>query len=253
MENLNKVEIVQKINDLELHQVDFDGEVIDVIKYSDIMKLLGVNLNNEQEINDDNKYIIFTDGGSRMSKGIGSFAYVTLLGEAHDENVLKESSRVFYNVTNNQMELMGFISAFMDLIVDGDSFNFDVNNHIVVVSDSQYLTKGVNEYLPNWMKNGYKTSARKTIKNKDLWLIIEQILALGEMYNITFEFVWTRGHQNEDTYATKYNNICDENCNIIMDDLLGGSPDIPQPTDFIAHVDGVEGTLFYTKKEMNAL
>ena len=253
MKDMNINQMIEKVNNLKPYEIYDGDDKLDTISYIDVMRILEGTYVDEHEINDDNKYIIFTDGGSRMSKGIGSFAYVTLLGEAHDENVLKESSRVFYNVTNNQMELMGFISAFMDLIVDGDSFNFDVNNHIVVVSDSQYLTKGVNEYLPNWMKNGYKTSARKTIKNKDLWLIIEQILSLGEMYNITFEFVWTRGHQNEDTYATKYNNICDENCNIIMDDLLEGSPDIPQPTDFTAHVDGVEGTLFYTKKEMNAL
>lgn len=195
---------------------------------------------------------IFTDGGSRMSKGIASFSSVTVLGDIHEQYISKHLSldRGYNSATNNQMELSGFIAAAIALYIrytnDPSCFT-----KVTVVSDSQYLVRGVNEYLPNWQTNGYKTSGKKEIKNLDLWNIIEDILDLCPE-NMEFEFLWTKGHMNlseeDSTFASKYNNICDLNCNFIMDDIEGGY--YKGDLDFSNFVKNIQSTLqkFKTKE-----
>ena len=175
-------------------------------------------------------FYIFIDGGSRMSKGIGAFSSVVLMNGLETDYIDQQLSydKGFKDVTNNQMELLALVSSITRLYEAmyeqlSTAPEFDVKLHITVVSDSQYVIKGVNEYLPNWKINGYKTSARKPIKNKELWLLTEQLL---EMFsNVEFEFIWTKGHESivNGDYATIYNNMCDDNLNVVMNDIERGS------------------------------
>lgn len=198
---------------------------------------------------------IFCDGGCRMSKNISSFSSVTILGNLIDGHMNDSLSldRAFGKATNNQMELSGFISTITAIFLKVKGFvkegeEPDRRFQIVVTSDSQYLTKGVNEYLPNWQRNGYKTSSRKPIKNKNLWMLIERILEMFD--NVDFEFMWTRGHvtpeEGEEDYATKYNNICDANCNVLMDEIEDGDR---SPKSFDSFVKAIEGSLDELERE----
>lgn len=170
---------------------------------------------------------IFVDGGCRLSKKIGSYSSIVLIGNIEDENIIEKYSleKGFENVTNNQMEVGGCIDTLIPIINDSiEVINNNIDVKINVISDSQYLVSGVNEYLPNWRKNGFKTYSKKSIKNKSLWLLMDVLLDIMDNNKINYEFIWTKGHvgkddEDYDTYATKYNNIADANCGIIMDKM----------------------------------
>ena len=105
--------------------------------------------------------------------------------------------------TNNRMELMAAISA-LNSIAKNELWK---NQHIAVYSDSQYVKNGITSWIQNWKKNGWKTSAKKPVLNKDLWIQLDSVYNL-----LDIEWKWVKGHA-----GVKYNEICDELCNMEMD------------------------------------
>ena len=76
------------------------------------------------------------------------------------------------------------------------------NRKIQMYSDSQYVKNGITSWIKNWKKNGWKTSNKKPVLNKDLWI------RLDELYTpLEIEWQWVKGHA-----GVKYNEICDQLC-----------------------------------------
>jgi ribonuclease HI len=80
-------------------------------------------------------------------------------------------------------------------------------------TDSQYLRKGITEWLPQWKARGWKTSDRKPVKNAELWLALEQQAARHEI-----EWHWVRGHAGH-----AGNEAADSLANQAIDELLAGA------------------------------
>lgn len=98
---------------------------------------------------------IYTDGGSKPNPGPGGWAAVLIYGE-HE----RELSGGHPQTTNNQMELTAAIEALETLKVPCD---------VVLYTDSEYLKRGITEWLPKWVQNGWKSSKRELVKNQELW------------------------------------------------------------------------------------
>ena len=122
---------------------------------------------------------LYTDGGSHGNPGPGAWAYV-LLGP----NVRVEESGARKNTTNNRMELTAVING-LYAVFD----RFGAKTHLTLYTDSQYVQKGLTEWLPNWERNGWRTAAKKPVKNKDLWIPLRD---LSKQLSISWN--WVAGH-----------------------------------------------------------
>ncbi|MDC7249911.1 MAG: ribonuclease HI [Sphaerochaetaceae bacterium] len=142
--------------------------------------------------------IIYTDGGCKGNPGVGAWAFVMY---RNDQLITEQSSGVVYT-TNNQMELTAVIVALRSCL--------KVNpKKIIVNTDSQYVKNGITTWVHNWKKNGWKTANKKPVKNKELWVELDQ---LNSKLNVTYQ--WVKGHAGIDL-----NERCDTLVNIEMDKL----------------------------------
>lgn len=138
----------------------------------------------------------FTDGACRGNPGPGGWG-VLLRFNDHEKRLCGGEKET----TNNRMELMAVIQALESLKRDCK---------VKVTSDSQYVLKGINEWMENWKKRGWKTSAKKPVKNVDLW----QRLDKARECHIV-EWVWVKGHSGHIE-----NEVADELANQGIDELL---------------------------------
>ncbi len=124
--------------------------------------------------------IVYTDGACSGNPGPGGWG--ALMQAVKDGKVLKERelSGGAPDTTNNRMELMAAISALEAL---------DRPSTLTIVTDSNYVKGGVTGWIHGWKRNGWKTSARKPVKNVDLWQRLDEAQA---RHNITWE--WVKGH-----------------------------------------------------------
>ena len=118
---------------------------------------------------------IFTDGACSGNPGPGGWGALLRMGD-----VEKELSGGEDNTTNNRMEMMGAIKALEALTRP---------SHVKLYTDSQYVQKGISEWLPGWIKRGWKTADKKPVKNADLW---QRLDAARTPHKV--EFIWVRGH-----------------------------------------------------------
>ena len=137
---------------------------------------------------------IYTDGGCSGNPGPGGWAYVLV----KDNAVTAEAWGSEPDTTNNRMELLAVISAVKSLKNKTDPSRQD-NCQVTVHTDSQYVQKGITEWIRKWKNNSWQTSDKKPVKNKDLWLELD---ALAGEQNITWK--WIRGHA-----GNTYNERCD--------------------------------------------
>lgn len=138
--------------------------------------------------------IVYTDGGCSGNPGAGGWACVIIA----DEQVIEKSGGE-KETTNNRMELSAAINA---LISIRDDERLKKKREVKVFIDSQYVKNGITNWIDKWKKNGWKTSAKKPVVNRDLW---EKLDALSSGMNI--EWNWVKGHA-----GVKYNEICDSLC-----------------------------------------
>jgi ribonuclease HI len=118
---------------------------------------------------------IFTDGACKGNPGPGGWGALLRYGERERELFGGEPQ-----TTNNRMELLAVIRAFEALTRSVD---------VVVHTDSQYVQKGISEWLPAWKARGWRTSDRKPVRNADLWQRLDE-LASGHRV----DWRWVRGH-----------------------------------------------------------
>lgn len=121
---------------------------------------------------------LYTDGACRGNPGPGGWGVVLKSGHH-----LKELYGGEAETTNNRMEMTAAIEGLKAL-------NRACN--VALYTDSQYLRKGVLEWLAGWKRNGWKTSARKPVKNQDLWQSLDQ-----QLERHTIEWHWVKGHSGD--------------------------------------------------------
>ncbi len=118
---------------------------------------------------------IYTDGACSGNPGPGGWGVVLRAG-AHE----KELSGGEDETTNNRMELMAAIAALEEL---------KQASAVDLFTDSTYVRDGIMKWIHNWKRNGWKTAAKKPVKNVDLWKRLEQVM---EPHDI--EWHWVKGH-----------------------------------------------------------
>ncbi|GAA6168497.1 ribonuclease HI [Sessilibacter corallicola] len=138
---------------------------------------------------------IFTDGACKGNPGPGGWG--ALLRYNDTEKSIHGGEQ---NTTNNRMELTAAIEA-LKLLKESCSVD--------LTTDSQYVRKGVTEWIHNWKKNGWKTSAKKPVKNVDLW---QQLDEFNQRHEIRWH--WVKGHAGH-----RENEIADELANLGIETL----------------------------------
>ena len=138
------------------------------------------------------KVTIHTDGSARGNPGNGGFGAILSYTNPKGETFTRELSGGYERTTNNRMELMAVIVAL-------EALNRPCTAEIH--SDSQYVVKAFNDHwIDGWQRRGWKTAAKKPVKNVDLW---QRLLKAIEPHDVTF--VWVRGHA-----GNPLNERCDE-------------------------------------------
>ena len=137
----------------------------------------------------DAHVIIYSDGGASPNPGLGGWAAI-LISPAHD-NQEREIYGAEADTTNNRMELTAAIMALRAL-----KYPCRVDLH----TDSMYLRNAfAKAWLDKWQKNGWKTSNKQPVLNRDLW---EELLILARTHEIAWH--WTKGHASD-----RRDNRCD--------------------------------------------
>ncbi len=132
------------------------------------------------------KTTIFTDGSSRGNPGPGGWGSLIISSEKVVELGGREAM-----TTNNRMEMMSAIEALKSI---------DSSDPITLYSDSQYVIKGITEWIQGWIAKGWRNSQKKAVLNRDLW---EELLKASQNKEIMWKFV--KGHAD-----TAGNIRCDE-------------------------------------------
>lgn len=139
---------------------------------------------------------IYTDGACRGNPGPGGWGATLQYGK-HKKNLLGAER----DTTNNRMELMAAIKALASLLERCE---------IELYTDSQYLQKGITQWLPNWKKRNWKKSDNKLVKNADLWQALDKE---AQRHNITWH--WVKAHSGH-----VENEFVDALANQAIDELL---------------------------------
>ena len=124
------------------------------------------------------KIKIYTDGACSGNPGKGGWG--ALIQENDNEKKLSGSE---LNTTNNRMELTAVIKALE---------HYDEAREIEVFTDSKYVMQGITEWIKNWKNNHWKTSQKKDVKNKDLWVLLDTVSAKHDV-----KWSWVKGHAGD--------------------------------------------------------
>jgi ribonuclease HI len=146
---------------------------------------------------------IYTDGGCSGNPGPGGWAYIVVSEVGN--TILYEKNGGEKNTTNNRMELTAVISALSALCTpnvlstpnvlrDADDAPNNVpsglvSGGIMICTDSKYVETGITEWIHNWKRKGWKTTAKKDVLNRDLW---EKLDSLNSKLKVKWE--WVKGH-----------------------------------------------------------
>lgn len=141
------------------------------------------------------KVEIFTDGACRGNPGPGGWGVLLRYN-----GVEKRLHGGVEDTTNNRMELLAAIKAFEALKEPCE---------VILSTDSKYLMMGITEWMEKWRKNGWRTAAKKPVKNVELW---EQLSSQIQNHQISWQ--WVKGHSGHEE-----NEIADQLANQGIDEL----------------------------------
>ncbi|MCE5312974.1 MAG: ribonuclease HI [Nitrospiraceae bacterium] len=118
---------------------------------------------------------IFSDGACSGNPGVGGYGVIL-------RSTTKESERSGCEpmTTNNRMELMAVISGL-------EALKRPCN--VLITTDSEYVMKGITQWMDNWLRNNWKNSQKKEVMNRDLW---ERLLAALDPHDVQWQ--WIKGH-----------------------------------------------------------
>ena len=138
---------------------------------------------------------IYTDGACRGNPGPGGWGALLIAGK-HEKTLHGGEPET----TNNRMELTAAIEALNALTGP---------RKVVLHTDSKYVMDGINKWMPNWKERGWKTSAKKPVKNQDLWQALDEATGRHEI-----DWRWVKGHN-----GNPGNEKADELANLGIDTL----------------------------------
>ncbi len=144
-----------------------------------------------------NKVTLFTDGACRGNPGPGGWGVFL-----EYQDTQKKLYGFATETTNNRMEMMAVIEALKALKRPCD---IDLN------TDSKYVLQGITEWIVGWKKNGWKTAAKKPVKNVDLWQLLD-----NEVLRHNINWQWVKGHSG--IYG---NEMADQLANQAIDENTG--------------------------------
>lgn len=142
--------------------------------------------------------VIYTDGACRGNPGPGGWGAIMSYGERNKELFGSENE-----TTNNRMELMAAIRA-LEALTRACT--------VSLYTDSQYVQKGILEWMDNWKARGWKTAAKKPVKNQDLWMRLDQAMARHQI-----DWHWVKGHA-----GVEGNEMADKLANRAIDEMIEG-------------------------------
>ena len=119
---------------------------------------------------------IYTDGSCLGNPGPGGYGAILIYGKHR-----KEISEGFTLTTNNRMELLATIEALKLLTKPCQ---------VELTTDSQYVKNGINQWIHNWRRNGWRTKDKKPVKNADLWQALDEVIKQHEV-----NWHWVKGHR----------------------------------------------------------
>jgi ribonuclease HI len=137
---------------------------------------------------------IYTDGGCSGNPGPGGWAYVMVRQTFQGGQVIAKNKGSEKETTNNRMELTAVIMALRALKTMKDA-----PHQATVITDSQYVQKGITDWIRNWKRNAWRTADKKPVKNQDLWMELDSLA--GEF---PLKWEWVKGHA-----GNEYNEMCD--------------------------------------------
>ena len=133
------------------------------------------------------EYKIYTDGACSGNPGPGGWGVVIIDKDNNQINISGKEK----NTTNNRMELMAPIIALKKI---------KSKSNVMIFTDSTYVKNGITEWIKKWEKNDWKNSNKKPVKNKDLWIKLNDLCQKNKVI-----WKWIKGHSNN-----KYNNLADD-------------------------------------------
>ncbi|MFP4510941.1 MAG: ribonuclease HI [Spirochaetaceae bacterium] len=135
---------------------------------------------------------IYTDGGCHGNPGPGGWAYVMV-----HEHQITECYGSAWDTTNNRMELLAVIEA-----LRAGSTLVGTDEVIDLHTDSQYVRNGITQWIHTWIRNGWRTAAKKPVKNQDLWQELHSIET-----QLKVHWNWVKGHAG---------NVHNERCDVLV-------------------------------------
>ena len=132
------------------------------------------------------KYVVYTDGACSGNPGPGGWGAVILDEEKNKTSISGKEKAT----TNNRMELMAPIMALRKI---------KKSSEVIIYTDSTYLKNGITIWIKKWEKNGWKSANKKPVKNKDLWVILNELSK-----EQIIDWKWVKAHA-----GNKYNEIAD--------------------------------------------
>ena len=148
---------------------------------------------------------IFTDGACRGNPGPGGWGVLLVYADYKIELFGAES-----DTTNNRMELTAAIKG-LEALAELDDLDSDCN--ILITTDSKYVKDGITEWLSNWKQRGWKTAAKKPVKNDDLWRQLDNLTSKNKV-----SWEWVKGHSGH-----QENEIVDALANRGIDEMLANA------------------------------
>lgn len=170
------------------------------------------------------KITIYTDGSSRGNPGPGGWGTILLTDkhEASDENEVIELGGREDLTTNNRMELMATIEGLRHVAGtwlnltsgEGEAVREELQSTphtlqaVEINTDSEYVKKGMTEWIEGWIKKGWKTSTKKDVLNRDLWERLHHEVTRVQRSGVVITWKYVRGHtgvpgnERADTIAT---------------------------------------------------
>lgn len=118
---------------------------------------------------------VYTDGSCLGNPGPGGYGAVLIFNQHR-----KELSKGYRLTTNNRMELLAAVVSLESL---------QEACKVTLTTDSQYVKNGINQWIHNWKRNGWRTSNKKPVKNADLWQLLD-----AAVNRHTVDWKWVKGH-----------------------------------------------------------
>ncbi|MCD1653919.1 ribonuclease HI [Treponema zuelzerae] len=140
--------------------------------------------------------IVYTDGGCSGNPGPGGWGFVIVNGSSRagsGSELIRSGGEK--TTTNNRMELTAVIES-LKLI---ESTSVWSGKPVSIHTDSQYVQKGMTQWIAGWKRNGWRTASKEPVKNQDLWAVLDEL-----SNRIRPRWIWVKGHA-----GIHYNEVCD--------------------------------------------